>query len=86
MIERTVYASDLPEARMNIPGMDFLAKFGEPNNLRKPMLLSTVFPDKCVELSPSLEKLFPCFSQVNSVELPQDLTIAPYSTLLDTYS
>ena len=33
-----------------------------------------------VKLSPSLDKPFPCFSRVNSVELSQDSTIAPYST------
>ena len=65
---------------MNILGMDFLAKFGELNNLRNPMLILTVFPGKCVKLSPYLDKPFPYFSQVNSVELSQDLTIAPYST------
>ena len=44
------------------------------------MLILTVFPGKCVKLSPYLDKPFPYFSQVNSVELSQDLTIAPYST------
>ena len=44
------------------------------------MLFLTVFPGKCVKLSPYLDELFPNFSQVNSVELSQDLTIAPYST------
>ena len=44
------------------------------------MLILTVFPGKCVKLLPYLDKLFPYFSQVNSVELSQDLTIAPYST------
>ena len=80
VIEHTVYVSDSPEARMNILGMDFLAKFGEFINLRNPMLILTVFPGKCVKLSPYLDKPFPYFSQVNSVELSQDLTIAPYST------
>ena len=79
VIEHTVYVSDSPEARMNILGMDFLAKFGEFINLRNPMLILTVFPGKCVKLSPYLDKPFPYFSQVNSVEL-QDLTNAPYST------
>ena len=44
------------------------------------MLIFTIFPGKCVKLSPNLEKPFPYFSQVISVELSQDLTIAPYST------
>ena len=44
------------------------------------MLMLTVFPSKCVKLSPYLDKPFPYFSQVNSVELSQDLTISPYST------
>ena len=79
VIEHTVYVSDSPEARMNILGMDFLAKFGK-FNLRNPMLILTVFPGKCVKLSPYLDEPFPYFSQVNSVELSQDLTIAPYST------
>ena len=80
MIEHTVYVSDSPEARMNFLGMDFLAKFSEFINLRNPMLILTVFPGKCVKLSFYLDKPFPYFSQVNSVELSQDLTIAPYST------
>ena len=80
VIEHTVYVSDSPEASMSILGMDFLAKIGEFNNLRNPMLILTVFPGKCVKLSPFLDKPFPYFSQVNSAELPQDLTIAPYST------
>ena len=80
VIEHTSYVSGSPEARMNILGMDFLSKFGEFINLRNPMLISTVFPSKCVKLSPYLDKLFPYFSQVNSVELSQNLTIAPYST------
>ena len=80
VIEHTVYGSDSPAVRMNIFGMDFLAKFGEFNNLRNSMLILTVFPGKCVKLSPNLDKPFPYFSQVNSVELSQDLTNAPYST------
>ena len=79
VIVHTVYVSDSPEARMNILGMDFLAKFGEFFNLRNPMLILTVFPGKCVKLSPYLDKRFPYFSQVNAVELSQDLTFAPYS-------
>ena len=80
VIEHTVYVSDSPEARMNILGMEFLAKLGAFINLRNPMLILTVFPGKCVKLSPYLDKPFPYFSQVNCVELSQDLTIAPYST------
>ena len=77
VIEHTVYVSDSPEARMIILGMDFLANFGEFINLRNPMLILTVFPGKCVKLSPYLDMPFPYFSQVNSVELTQDITIAP---------
>ena len=80
VIEHTVFVSDSAEARMNILGVDFLSKFSEFTNLRNPMQISTVFPDKCVKLSPFLHKPFPYFSQVNSVELSQDLTNAPYST------
>ena len=80
VIEHTVLVSDSPEARMNILGMEFLANFGEFINLRNPMLNLTVFPCKCVELSPYFDKHFPYFSQADSVELSQDLTIAPYST------
>ena len=39
------------------------------------MLISTVFPGKCVKPSPHLDKLFPYFSQMNFVEFPQDLTL-----------
>ena len=80
VIEHTVCVSESPEARMNFLGMDFLAKFGEFLNLRNPMLILKVSPGKCVKLSPHLDKLFPYFSQVNSIEMSQDLTIAPYST------
>ena len=75
-----VFVSDSTEAQMNIVGMDFLAQFGEFNILRNPMPILTVFPGKCVKLSPYLDKLSPYFSQMNSVELSQELTIAPYST------
>ena len=68
-----------PEARMNIRGMDFLAKFGEFINLRNPLVILTVFPGKCVKQSPYLDEPFTDFSQVNSVELSQDLTISLYS-------
>ena len=80
VIENKVYVSELPEARMKVLGMDFLAKFGEFFNLRNPMLISTVFPGKCVELAPHLDQIFLFFSQVNSVELSQDIPIAPYPT------
>ena len=63
---------------MNTLGLDFLAKFGEFINLRNPMLILTVVPGKCVELSLNLEKLFRYYSQVNSVGFSQDLTIAPF--------
>ena len=78
--EHTVYVSVSPEARRNLLGMDFLSKIGKFINLRNPMLILTIFPGKVVKLSPYLDKPFPYFSQVNSVELSQDLTIAPYST------
>ena len=80
VIEHMVCVSDSPEARRNILGRDFLAKFVQFINLRNPMLILTVFPGKCVKLSPYLDKPFTSFPQVKSVELSQDLTIAPYST------
>ena len=80
VIEHTVYVSDSPEARMNFLGMDFLAKISELFNLRNPLLTLTAFPGKYVKLSPDLDEPFPYFPQVNSVELPQNITIAPYST------
>ena len=80
VIEHMVYVSDCPEARMNILGMDFLAKFGEFFILRNSMRTVTVFPGKCVKLSPYLYKPFPYYSQVNSVELSQDITFPPIST------
>ena len=49
------------------------------------MLILTVFPANCVKLSPYLDKPFPYFSQVISVQLSQDLTIAPYSTRVLTF-
>ena len=59
--------------------MEFLVKF-EFINLRNPMLILTVFPGKIVKFSPYLDKSFQYYSQMNSLELPQTLTIAPYST------
>ena len=58
VIEHPVYVSDSPEAPMNILGMDFLAKFGKLIDVRNPMLFLTVFPGKCVKLSPSSDKPF----------------------------
>ena len=78
VIDHLVYDSDSPEARKNILGMNFLANFGEFINPIYPMLILTVFPGKCVKLSPYFESHFPSYSQVNSVEFSQDLTIAPY--------
>ena len=49
------------------------------------MLFLTVFPGKCVKLSPNLDKPFPYYSQVNSVELPENLTISPYSRPVLTF-
>ena len=51
-----VYTSDLHGARMNIPGIDRLARFGCFINLRKTVLFSTVFPGNCVKLSTYLDK------------------------------
>ena len=65
VIEHTVYVSDSPEARMNILGMDFVAKFGNFNNLWNPMLILTLFPDKCVKLSPYLDKHLHIFYKWN---------------------
>ena len=80
VIEHMVYVSNSPEARMNILGKKFSAKRGEFINLRNPMLILTAFPGKCVKQSPYLDKRFQYLSQVPSVELSQDLTIAPFST------
>ena len=80
VIEHIVYESDSPEARMNFLGMDFLANIGDFINLKNPMLILTAFPGKCVKPSLFLDKPFPYISQVNSVELSQDLTVALYST------
>ena len=80
VIEHTVFVSDSPEAQMNILGTEFSAKFGEFIKLRNPMLILTVFPGKCVKLSPYLDKLFPYFLQSNSVELSKNLTIIPSKT------
>ena len=77
--EHMIYASDNPEARNNIPGMDFLAHFREIIYLRNSMLILTVVSGECVELSPYLDKCFPYFLQGNSVELSQDSTIPPYA-------
>ena len=77
IFEHILYDFESLEAWMNILGMDLLAKFGEFINLRNAMLTLMVFPSKYVKLSPGLDKPFPYYSQVNSVELPQDITIAP---------
>ena len=69
IIEHMVYLSGSPAAGKDILGMDFLAKFGEFFILKNPMLILTVIPGKCVELLSYLDKPFPYFSQVNSVEL-----------------
>ena len=85
VIQHTVYVSDSPEARKNNLGIDFLTKFVEFNYLKSPMLILTVFPGRCVKLSPYLDKPSPYFSQANSVELSQDSTIASYSTQILTH-
>ena len=59
---------------------NFLAKFAALIQLRNPMLISTVFPGKCVKLSLYIDKPFPYFSLVSSLELSQYLMNAPYST------
>ena len=79
-IENMVYVFESTKARMNILGKEYLAKFGDFVSLRNPMLILTVFPGRCVKRSPYLDKPFPYYSKVNSVELPQDITISPYST------
>ena len=87
VIEHTVYVSDSPEARVNILGMDFLAKLREFFNMRNPMLILTVFPGKGVELSPYLDKTFSIFF---TSELCRIVTRFDNCTLLnagfDTYS
>ena len=80
LIEHMVYVSDSPGARMSIFRKDFLAKFGQFINLKNPMINLMIFPGKCVKLSPDVHKLFPYYLQVNSVDLSEDLTLAPYST------
>ena len=80
VIENEVYVSESPEARTNLLGMDFLAKIRKFNNLRNPMLISTVFSGKGVKLAAYLGKRFPLFLQLNSVELPQDISIALYTS------
>ena len=62
VIEHMVYVSDSSEARMNLLGRDFLAKFGDFIILRNPVLILTVFPSKCVKLSLYLYKPFAYFS------------------------
>ena len=64
VIEHMVFVSDTPEARMNVLGMDFLAKFDEFINLINPMLILTVLSGKCVKLSPYLDKLFLTFHKL----------------------
>ena len=61
VIEHTVYVSDSLEAWMNLPGMEFLAKVSELINLRNPMVTSTIFPGKCVKLTPYWDKLLHIF-------------------------
>ena len=79
-----VYTSDSPEATMNNLEVDYLAKIVEINNPRNPRLILTVFAGNCGELPPYIDTLFPYYSQVISVHLSQDLTIAPYSTRVVT--
>ena len=69
--------SGFHEVRMKI---NSLAKFGEVSDLRSPMLVLIDFPCKCSKWSPYLDKLFPIFSKVNSVDLTKNNTIAPHST------
>ena len=64
VIEHMVFVSDTPEARMNVLGIDFLAKFDEFINLINPMLILTVLSGKCVKLSPYLDKLFLTFHKL----------------------
>ena len=85
VIEHSVYFSESNAARINILGWDSLARTGEFNNLRNPMLILTVFTGKRVKLSLYLEKPSTYFSQVISVELSQGLVTAPYSTRASTF-
>ena len=61
VLEHMVYVSHSSDARMNVLGMDFLAKFGEIINLRNSMLFLTAFPGICVKLSPLFRQTFPLF-------------------------
>ena len=54
VFELMVYLSDSPEARINILGNDLLAKFDEFINLRNSLLILTVFPGRCIKISPFL--------------------------------
>ena len=80
VIEHMVYISDWPQAPMKNPGMNFSAKFSEISNPRNSGLVLKDLPSKCVKLSTFPDKNFSYQSQVNSVEMSQNFTIAPYST------
>ena len=79
VFEHMVYVSNSPNARIDILGIDFLARFGKFINLRNQKVILTVFLGKCTKLTPYLDKTFPYRSQVNSEELSQLLTTAPFS-------
>ena len=66
-IEHMVYVSESDEARMNILRMYFSAKFGEIVHKRNPMLILSVFPGKCVKLSPYLDKPFSYLPKVSKL-------------------
>ena len=66
-IEHMVYVSESDEARMNILRKYFSAKFGEIVHKRNPRLNLTVFPGKCVKLSPYLDKPFPYLPKVSKL-------------------
>ena len=84
VIEHSVYFSESNAARINVLGRDSLARTGEFNNLRNPMLILTVFTGKRVKLSLYLGKPSTYFSQFISVEMSHGLVIAPYSTRVST--
>ena len=73
-----VYVFESPEARMDILGTDskkwWIYKSKESNAKFKGLRRQVFY------LIAYLDKNFPYYSQVNSVEISQDITNAPYST------
>ena len=58
LFELKVFASDSPEERMNILGLELLAKVGEFMSLRNFLLILKVFEGRCVKPSLFSKKLF----------------------------